>query len=156
MKLFGWKRLAMVLAILALLGGAYFAWMMMPGGVLSGNATAVPAAWSEAEVPKVVRLETNPAAPYSVKIWVVPMGASLYVHAGANHTQWVKHLEANAAARMLMQDRLYELSAERVTDAAEFAAFSDAYERRYGRRPRNENIGEVYVYRLTPRSNANG
>jgi hypothetical protein len=156
MSFISWKRLGIAVAVLALIGGGYYAWMMMPGGVLPGNVTVVPAEWSVAQVPKVVRLETNPAAPYSVKIWVVPMGASLYVHAGANHTQWVKHLESNSAARMLMQDRLYELSAARVTDAAEFATFSDAYERRYGRRPRNENISEVYVYRLAPRNNASG
>jgi hypothetical protein len=55
---------------------------------------------------------------------------------------------------MSMDDRLYDLTATRVTDAAEFAAFSDAYETRYGLRPRNENVAEVYLFRLTARPGA--
>jgi len=150
-----WKRLGVLLVIAGVLGGGYFGWMMMPGGALSGVPTAVPADWSGTDVPKVVRLETNPADPYSVKIWVVPIGSHLYVHAGANRTAWVKHLERNPAVRLSMQERLYVLHAERVTGAAEFAAFSDAYERRYGRRPRNENVGEAYLFRLAAGNRGN-
>jgi hypothetical protein len=144
-----WKRMGAALIVLVLGGGGYFGWMMMPGGTLSGALTAVPAVWDGTEVPKVVRLETNPAEPYSVKIWVVPIGPHLYVHAGAHYTAWVQYLEQDPTARLLMDERLYTLRAERVTGAAEFATFADAYERRYGRRPRNENVAQVYLFRLT-------
>jgi hypothetical protein len=40
----------------------------------------------------------------------------------------------------------------RVEDAAEFASFADAYEKKYGMRPRNENVSEVYLYRLGART----
>ena len=151
MSIFTWKRLVGVLAVLLVLAGGYYAWMMMPGGALTGTTAVAPMDWGGTPVPNVVELETNPAKPYSVKIWVVPLGANLYVHAGTNRAQWVVYLENDDAARMLMDERLYDLSATRVTDAAEFAAFSDAYQIRYGRRPRNEDVNEAYLFRLSPR-----
>ena len=147
--MFTWKRLIVVVALVLVGGGGYYAWMMMPGGALTGTATVAPPDWSGTPVPNIVKLETNPAEPYSVKIWVVPLGANLYVHAGTNRARWVDHLEGDPAVRMSMDDRLYDLTATRVTDPAEFASFSDAYEMRYGRRPRNENVAEVYLFRLT-------
>jgi hypothetical protein len=44
------------------------------------------------------------------------------------------------------------MSAVRVEDPAEFAIFADAYKKKYGTRPRNENVAEVYLYRLGARS----
>jgi len=146
-----WKRIGMVFAVIAVIGGGYFAWMMLPGGVLSGTATSVPADWTGIEVPDVVRLESNPAEPYSVKIWIVPLGEELYVHAGANRSAWVEYIEQDSAVRVLMDDRLYDLQAARVTEADEFARFAEAYESRYGVRPRNENVNEVYLFRLSAR-----
>ena len=53
---------------------------------------------------------------------------------------------------MLIEHKIYELRAEQVTDASVFAQFSDLYETKYGSRPRNDNIEEVYLYRLLPRN----
>ncbi|MGR8919535.1 MAG: nitroreductase/quinone reductase family protein, partial [Gammaproteobacteria bacterium] len=89
--------------------------------------------------------------PYSVNIWVVGIGPSLFVHAGANRAEWVVHIEANPDVRLRVDETIYELTAARVTDAGEFARFSDAYERKYDRRPRNENVDEAYLFRLGPR-----
>jgi len=50
-----------------------------------------------------------------------------------------------------VNDSIYELAAARVADQAEFDRFSDAYERKYGRRPRNGNVTEAYLFRLGPR-----
>ena len=47
--------------------------------------------------------------------------------------------------------KVIELEAARVTAADEFGRFSDSYEKKYGRRPRNENITEVYLFRLQAR-----
>jgi hypothetical protein len=38
-----------------------------------------------------------------------------------------------------------------VTDEAEFKAFADAWEQKYDMRPRNENVTEVFVFRLEDR-----
>ena len=46
---------------------------------------------------------------------------------------------------------LHALTTVRVGDAKEFARFADAYAEKYGRRPRNENIGEIYLYRMGAR-----
>ena len=124
------------------------------GGQLSGLASPLPDDWSELAQIDVVQLETRPADPYSVKLWVIGMGAKLYVHAGANRAAWVEHIEANAHVRLLVEGALYDLRAVRVEDPAEFAAFSDAYEIKYGNRPRNENVSEAYLYRLEPRQQA--
>lgn len=151
MGVFTWKRLWIFLGVLGVIGGGAFAAMMLPSGVLEGNPTAVPADWTVVEVPEIVQFETNPADPYSVKIWAVPLGPNLYIHGGDNRARWVDHIDADPSVRMLVSDRLYDMSAVRVTDAAEFAAFSDAYESRYGRRPGNENVAEAYLFRLSAR-----
>ena len=98
-----------------------------------------------------VQLETRPADPYSVNIWVIALDPHLYVHAGANRSAWVENLEADPRARVRVDGTLYELTAARVAEQAEFDRFSDAYEKKYGRRPRNENVGEAYLFRLGPR-----
>ena len=102
----------------------------------------------------VIQLETNSQAPYSVKLWIIGDGPNLYVHAGANRATWVEHMEVDPSVRVLIDGALYELRAQRVTTQTEFDAFSDLYEVKYGRRPRNENVGEAYLFRLLPRSAA--
>lgn len=121
------------------------------GGELQGKLTPTPADWGTTATVDVIELETNATDPYSVKLWVIAIDRSLYVHAGANKTTWVENIEQDTDVRLLVNELLYELRAERVTGAAEFAQFSDRYEIKYGRRPRNENVGEVYLYRLGPR-----
>ncbi len=143
------KKILIVVAVLLALGGAYFAQMMLPRGALEGVQTEVPSEWSGVNVPDVVELETNPTDPYSVKIWVVPVGDRMYVHAGDNYNQWVQNIEKDPSVRLLVEDQLYTLHAGRVTSAEEFAGFAQVYELRYDRRPRNENVDEVYLFRMT-------
>ena len=52
---------------------------------------------------------------------------------------------------MRIDGTIYELSAERVTEQEEFDRFADAYATKYGNRPRNEDVGEAYLFRLTQR-----
>ena len=122
------------------------------GGALSGTLTAPPNDWTQVASPSVVELETQPSDPYSVKLWIIGLGPNLWVHAGANRATWVEHMEVDPNVRVLIGDALYELAAERVTGAEEFGRFADAYEEKYGNRPRNENIAEIYLYRLVPRA----
>jgi hypothetical protein len=124
------------------------------GGQLQGKVAPVPSDWSKVASADVIQLETHPQAPYSVKLWIIGDGPNLYVHAGANRATWVEHMEADPSVRVLIDGALYELRAQRVTAQTEFDAFSDLYEVKYGRRPRNENVGEAYLFRLLPRSAA--
>lgn len=120
-------------------------------GALQGQLTPVPADWSDVAQADIIELETNPGDPYSVKLWIVGIGPELYVHAGANRATWVEHIEQDPAVRLLIGNSLYELQASRVTGAEEFNTFSDAYETKYGNRPRNENVNEAYLFRLKQR-----
>lgn len=141
--------LALLLA--ASLAGCERPFLLLPGGALEGATTAAPESWSLTDAVKTIQLETRPAAPYSVNIWVIALGERLYVHAGANRSAWVEHIEADPRVRVRVDGAIYELAAARVEDQAEFDRFGDAYERKYGRRPRNEDVAEAYLFRLGAR-----
>ena len=142
------SRSSLVIALLLSTGCEY---IPFSGSELEGSVATAPSDWSDVAQASVIRLETNPADPYSVKLWMVDLGPALYVHAGANRTTWVENIEVDPNVRLQIGEKVYELKAERVTDAATFKQFSDAYEVKYDTRPRNDNIGEVYLYRLEPR-----
>lgn len=122
--------------------------LLLPGGELEGTTKPAPSDWSITADVDTVQLETRPEDPYSVNIWAVGMGPGLYVHAGANRSQWVENMQANREVRVRVEDVLYDLLASRVEDQGEFDRFSDAYEQKYGSRPRNENVEEAYLFRL--------
>jgi hypothetical protein len=125
--------------------------VLLPGKALEGQTVAAPAEWAFTDAVSTVQLETQPADPYSVNIWVIALGEHLYVHAGANRSEWVEHMEADPKVRLRVGDSIYELAAARVTGQDEFDRFSDAYEKKYDRRPRNENVAEAYLFRLAAR-----
>jgi hypothetical protein len=124
---------------------------LLPGGALEGPLAPVPTDWSFSDAVSTVQLETRPVDPYSVNIWMIGMAGDAYVHAGASRSAWVEHIESDPNVRLRVDGAVYELVAARVTAQAEFDRFSDAYEKKYGSRPRNENVGEAYLFRLTAR-----
>lgn len=148
------KRAVVLVAALMLTGptaGCGGPFVLLPGSALEGTTVAAPADWSFTDAVNTVQLETRPADPYSVNIWVIGMGEHLYVHAGANRSEWVENMEADPNVRLRVGDSIYELAASRVGGQEEFDRFSAAYERKYGRRPRNENVAEAYLFRLAAR-----
>ena len=147
------NRLAPLLALvsIALVAGCGGPVLLLPGGALEGQAAATPDSWSFTDAVDTVQLETRPADPYSVNIWVTAAGEDLYLHAGANRSTWVENIEADPNVRLRVEDSIYELAAARVEAQPEFDLFSDAYEKKYGRRPRNENVAEAYLFRLAAR-----
>ncbi len=144
-------RLLLVLASLGLLAGCGGPFLTIPGGALTGTTEEMPASWAFTDEVDTVQLETQPADPYTVNIWVIALDPSLYVHAGANRSTWVEHIEADPQVRLRVDEAIYELRAGRVEEQAEFDQFSDAYEKKYGRRPRNESVAEAYLFRLDAR-----
>lgn len=145
-------RPALFLALLlaATTAGCAGPCVLLPGGALEGPTTAAPGSWAFTDDVKTVQLETRPADPYSVNIWVIALGEHLYVHAGTNRSTWVENIEADPGVRLRVDDAIYELVASRVEGQEEFDRFADAYERKYGRRPRNESVDEAYLFRLGP------
>ena len=147
-------RLVTAFALVCLFGGVNGCsgpFLLLPGGELEGTPTEAPADWSFTDEISTVQLESNPSEPYSVNIWATAVGDALYIHAGANRARWVEHLEADPRARVQIGDSVYALRATRVTEPSEFAPFADAYATKYGSRPRNENISEIYLYRMSAR-----
>ena len=146
---------AVVFAVALLLtvptAGCSGPFVLLPGSALEGTTVAAPDDWSFTDAVKTVQLETLPSDPYSVNIWVIAMGEHLYVHAGANRSEWVENMEKDPNVRIRVDGSIYELTASRVGAQEEFDRFSDAYERKYGRRPRNENAAEAYLFRLAAR-----
>ena len=143
-------RPAFLLALMltAAIAGCGDPFVLLPGGALEGSTVPTPESWSFTDDVKTIQLETLPGDPYSVNIWVIALGENLYVHAGANRATWVENMEADPNVRLRVNDSIYELVASRVDDQDEFDRFSDAYERKYGRRPRNEDVTEAYLFRL--------
>jgi hypothetical protein len=126
--------------------------LMIPGGALTGTQAPAPQDWGPVSGDvSTVQLETRPQDPYSVNIWAVGMGPNLYVHAGANRNTWVKNMEADSSVRIQIEEKVYDLQSSRVENEDEFAQFCDAYEKKFNLRPRNENVTEAYVFRLTAR-----
>lgn len=143
---------ALALSLMLLLGGCSSDWIPFSSGPLAGRVVPVPADLSAVDDYNVIRLETRPDDPYSVKLWVVATDGHLYVHAGENRTTWVEHIEVNPEIRLGFGDDIIELRAERVTTDAEFAQFSAAYQLKYSVSPRSDDIEAVYLFRLSPRS----
>jgi hypothetical protein len=145
------RSFLLALVLSASLAGCSRPFLLLPGGALDGETVPVPPSWSFTDEIDTVQLETQPADPYSVNIWATAVGDFVYIHAGANRSTWVEHIEADPNVRLQVGGAIYELAAARVAEQAEFDRFSDAYEKKYDRRPRNENAAEVYLFRLGPR-----
>ena len=139
----------LLLPLLVGCGGGPFAYF--PGGALEGTPTSAPDSWAFTDEVDTIQLETNPAEPYSVNIWVVGLGEHLYVHAGDNRAEWVANMEADPNVRLQVEDAVYALAATRVTDQAEFDRFAEAYAQKYWGPPGNGNVAEAYLFRLTAR-----
>ena len=139
------------LVLVASTAGCGRPFVLLPGGPLECTTAAAPDDWSFTDTINTVQLETRPADPYSVNIWVIALGDRLYVHAGTNRAEWVEHMEEDAKVRMRVEESIYELAAARVNEQAEFDRFSDSYEKKYGRRPGNESATEAYLFRLEAR-----
>jgi len=123
----------------------------LSGGVLTGEPAAAPTNWVGVAADDVIQLETQGEAPYSVNLWTVLVDDDLHVFAGDNYANWVKHIEGNAFVRLQSENLVYALTAARVTDPDHFEQFAQAWEAKYGNRPRNESVQETYLFRLTKR-----
>ena len=122
--------------------------LVLPGGKLSGTPSPAPADWKWTDEVSTIQLETRPDDPYSVNIWVIGLDDGLYVHAGTNRSTWVENMDANSSVRVRVDEKIYDLIASRVEEQAEFDAFANRYEEKYGMRPRNEDAREAFLYRL--------
>lgn len=147
-----WARLWTGLWLALMLLGGCADYLPTASGELSGTVAAPPPSWTEVAKQEIIQLETQPTDPYSVNLWVIGDDDRLYVFAGDNYTTWIEHIDADPNVRLKTGGSIYLLRATRVTDAEEFEWFAQAWDAKYGHRPRNENVAETYLMRLSPRS----
>lgn len=141
----------MILSALLLSGCAEY--LPISGGQIKGVVTPAPEQWGAVADDKIIQFETNAGQAYSVNLWVVEVSGSLHVFAGDKRANWVEDIEQNPKVRLRAETSIFELEAVRVNDAQEFELFAQAWEAKYGNRPRNENVDETYLYRLRSRTN---
>lgn len=121
---------------------------LLPGGRLDGDSAPAPADWSFAGEYGTAQLETRPGDPYSVNLAFTVMDGRLYVNAGDSETEWVKNMGADSRVRLRLDDVIYSLRAERVTDAEEIRAFGRAWTDQSFFRRDPADLEVVYLYRL--------
>ena len=106
----------------------------LAGGRLHGDlASTPPGDWSFSDAQKTIQLEVRPTDPYSVNVWCVAMGASLYVGAGRGESSvWARALLEDPRARVRVGTLLYDVIATRITDVAEIQAYLVLLSKKYG------------------------
>lgn len=111
-----------------------------------------------------MQLEVQPAEPYSVNVWAVAIGGSIYVATGPEGSTWSSHLQRQDRVRVRIAGIVYALRATVVQDANEREQVVAAYLRKYGedasgfvRRRRQQAMEEALdnvrgtIYRLQSR-----
>ena len=101
--------------------------VLLPGGALEGSTVATPDSWSSTDEVDTVQLESRPAVPYSVNIWVIALGEHLYVHAEASRSTWVEKKEANPSARVLRSPPKMVHAGAKILAAANCADIKTAF-----------------------------
>jgi len=124
---------------------------LLPGGNLEGETQPAPPDWSFAGDYGTAQIETRPQDPYSVNLVFTILDGGLYVNAGDSETQWVKNMTEDPRVRLRVDGVVYELRAERVTDADEITAFGEAWTSQSMFRRDPAGYDEVFIYRLVAR-----
>jgi hypothetical protein len=130
-----------------------------PGGALSGELKRAPRDWSFVAGVKQAQLETRPADPRSVNLWLGSLNGKLYVASSMirgpklpSERSWVRDVEADDRVRIRIDGVVYELRAERVLDADEADAVRSMLEAKYDLDPADRDPSrEVWFFALEPR-----
>ncbi|MAI25296.1 MAG: hypothetical protein CMN75_04610 [Spirochaeta sp.] len=142
-------RMGMVVLLLALgCNGPFF---VFPGGALHGPAEPPPGNWSGVGDSGTVQLETDPSDPYSVNVAYTVLDGKLYINAGDTETEWVKKIIADPRVRLGLHGEVYDLRAERVTDASEIKRFGQAWTDQSMFRRDPAELDQVWLYQLVGR-----
>jgi hypothetical protein len=129
------------------------------GGALSGEVRPAPGEWSFVADVEQAQLETNPADPRSINIWLGSHGGALYIASSMirgpklpTERAWVRDIKADDRVRLRIEDAIYELRAERVLDADECDAVRTMLETKYGLDPADRDPErEIWFFKLVPR-----
>ncbi|MCZ6503893.1 MAG: nitroreductase/quinone reductase family protein [Gammaproteobacteria bacterium] len=103
-----------VLLVLLLISGCQTAFLMFPGGELSGQEIHASSFRFAGEF-ELLQLEVRPVRPYSVWLRVVMNGDNLYIDAAPGR-RWLRYLKDNPRVRIKLGDKVYPATATLVTD----------------------------------------
>ena len=147
----GSERMRWILAPLLLAVGCNGPFGLLPGGALTGETRPVPESFAYAGSEGTMQLETLPGDPYSVNLAYTVIDGRLFINAGDTETQWVKNMAVDPAVRMRLDDAIYELRSERVTDAALLERFGEAWSNQSFFRRDPRKLEQVWIYELVAR-----
>jgi len=121
------------------------------GGALEGTQHPWPADWRFTnDVPDVL-LQTNPAKPYSVTLWMVVDNNQPYVAAASADARWVRNLRADPQVILSVEGKLYPGTITRVTERDEIERVIAAYLVKYEIDSREDFVQEGgQLFRLAP------
>lgn len=115
-------RLKLLVSVL-LLTGCQSPFLVLPGGELEGSQRQTES-FAFAGDHRLMQLEVNPDAPYSVILRCVVIDDVLYVDA-APARKWGKMIQADPRVRVKLGDALYPATATAVTDESITGRFRD-------------------------------
>ncbi len=87
----------------------------LPGFVIGGQATPVPAAWGDTSGEHEIRLSVGEGVPRVVIIWMIQVEGVMHV-VGAADSGWTQRIGARSPVRMRLGDATYDLQATRVNE----------------------------------------
>lgn len=100
--------------LLLLLQGCQTPFLVFPGGALKGDP-ATTDTFAFAEAYSLLKLEVNPAEPYSVILRCTVIDGAIYVDA-APARKWGQYLAQTPAVKVLLNGKLYAAIAVPVSD----------------------------------------
>ena len=140
-----------LLLCLCCLAGCDEPFIVMSGDALSGDVTDPPADWEAFKAAEIVQLETNPADPYSINIWMVCIGPDIYVATGKDDTRWSRYIDEDPDVRLRIGQTLFELEATRVSDSRERVAVTTQYISKYDLDEDDNWVEDGQIFRLDRR-----
>jgi hypothetical protein len=131
----------------------------MPGLLIGGSASEVPASWGDTRSIHEIQLQIGEGPiGRTVIIWTVQIDGDLYI-TGQKDSGWTRGIGSGGPVRLQLEGNLYELTATPVTvgQADVLAAWLDKYSPDYpelveGFPSPEEAIRTSAVFRLTARS----
>lgn len=127
------------------------------GGALRGDVHVGPPPLDAIGAEETVQLETSPAEPHSVNVWIAEVDGGLYLATslilGADDPKerdWVKNVERDANVRLRADGVVYLLRAARVESEPERTRAFDALVSKYDVEVDDHARG-AWIYRLDPR-----
>lgn len=119
------------------------------GGQLEGTPTPWPDDWSFTDDIENILLQTNPADPYSVTIWLVTTHDGAFIAASDTDAQWVENIFADPNVILSINGQLIDARATQTTSAEELTVIAQAYQSKYDMEQDDFVESDGIVFRLS-------